>query len=113
MPAAVLQQRAALLAAITFYLEAARLYTETWVRQLGERLGWLNTPLGRLVLGLVKLVLFPILLTLISAAANAAKGITVTVGNQQIDLSLLVMIIGAFAPLLLLISALQDLGVKL
>lgn len=116
MPAAVLlgEQRAALLAAITFYVELARLQMETWIRQLGDRLsGLYNSPFGRVLLGIIKLVLFPVLLGLITAAAQAAKGITITIGNQQVDLSLLVMVIGAFAPLLLLISALQDLGVRL
>jgi len=74
-----------------------------------------SSPFGKFIIGFMKLALASVLLTLISGIANLASDATVTVGNQQVTIpvKLFVTLISAFAPIFLIISGLQDIGVKI
>jgi len=63
--------------------------------------------------GIIKLALAPVLFQLISLAAQYLSGTTVSLGDNKIDLGVVASIIAVFAPLLLLLSALRDIGVEM
>lgn len=86
---------------------------------MGEERGrfsafWSN-PLGRFMIGFLKLAMAGVILALISNLTSLANDVTTTVGNTQITIpvKLFVTLIGAFAPIMLLISGLKDMGVDM
>jgi cellulose synthase/poly-beta-1,6-N-acetylglucosamine synthase-like glycosyltransferase len=73
--------------------------------------GIFSTPLGRLLLGIIKIALAGFLISMISIFSNYAKD--VQVGGVVLPIGSIINIILAIFPLLLLISALRDLGIHL
>ena len=79
---------------------------------MSEKLsGIFSTPLGRLLLGIIKIALAGFLISMISIFSNYAKDIQV--GGVVLPVGSIINIILAIFPLLLLISALKDLGIQL
>ncbi len=79
---------------------------------MSEKLsGIFSTPLGRLLLGIIKIALAGFLISMISIFSNYAKDIQV--GGIVLPVGSIINIILAIFPLLLLISALKDLGIQL
>lgn len=71
-----------------------------------------DTRLGRIIVGILKLALASFLVPLV----NILKDMTfdIQIGNNAVlPLGLIVQILVAFFPLLLLISALRDLGINI
>ncbi len=73
--------------------------------------GIFSTPLGRLLLGIIKIALAGFLISMISIFSNYAKD--VSIGNIVLPIGSIINIILAIFPLLLLLSALRDLGIHL
>ena len=71
-----------------------------------------NTPLGRLLIGFIKLALAGALIALVNSLSNLAQT-EITIGNTTVPVGVVFQIIIAFFPILLLISALRDLGISL
>ena len=65
---------------------------------------------GQFLRGLMKLALAGVIVALLNALNLPS---TVSVAGQNIDLSIVVLVIKVFAPLLLVISALHDMGVRI
>lgn len=70
-----------------------------------------QSPLGRIFLGIIKLALAGFLIALVSTFQSFAGDITI--GSLTIPVGTIIQLIIAFFPILLLISALRDLGVRL
>ncbi len=70
-----------------------------------------STPLGRLLLGIIKIALAGFLISMISIFSGYAKD--VQIGNLILPIGSIINIILAIFPLLLLLSALRDLGIRL
>ena len=75
------------------------------------REGISNSWIGRILRGIIKLVLIPLIISLLNAVNINLSN--VNIGGSTYDLSVLVTVIKIFAPLLLLLSALRDFGVEL
>jgi hypothetical protein len=73
--------------------------------------GIFSTPLGRLLLGIIKIALAGFLISMISIFSNYAKD--VQIGGIVLPVGSIINIILAIFPLLLLLSALRDLGIHL
>ena len=71
-----------------------------------------SSPLGRLIMGIIKLALASMLMTLVSMLSNMAQG-SVQVGNVSVPVGLILQILTAFFPIMLLVSALRDLGINI
>ncbi len=79
---------------------------------MSEKVGEIfSTPLGRLLLGIIKIALAGFLISMISIFSGYAKD--VSIGNIVLPVGSIMNIILAIFPLLLLLSALRDLGIKL
>jgi ABC-type transporter Mla maintaining outer membrane lipid asymmetry permease subunit MlaE len=79
---------------------------------VSERLsGIFSTPLGKLLLGIIKIALAGFLISMISIFSGYAKD--VEVGGVVLPVGSIINIILAIFPLLLLMSALRDLGIHL
>jgi len=72
---------------------------------------FMNTRLGRMLMGLIKLTLAGLLIGLVNQFGN--MNISISVGGNTYDISAIIQIIVAFFPILLLISALRDLDIHL
>lgn len=72
---------------------------------------FMNTRLGRMLMGLIKLMLAGLLISLVNQFSQMS--VNVTIGGNTYDLSAIIQIIIAFFPILLLLSALRDLDVHL
>jgi hypothetical protein len=70
-----------------------------------------NSPLGKLLMGIIKLALAGFLLSLINTLQNL--GGDVTIGDVTIPITTIVKLLIAFFPILLLISAFRDLGIRI
>lgn len=70
-----------------------------------------SSPLGRMLLGIIKIALAGFLLAIMSTFASMVNNITI--GDVEIPLTTIIQLIVAFFPIMLLLSALSDLGVKL
>jgi len=70
-----------------------------------------NTRLGRIIVGIIKLVLSGFLTTLVNAIADRTSD--VSIGGTTIPVGTILTLIVAFFPLMLLISAMRDLGIGL
>ena len=77
----------------------------TWISD------FMNTKFGRMLLGLIKLALAGLLISLVSQFGSMS--ISINVGGNTYDISAIIQIIVAFFPVLLLISALRDLDIHL
>lgn len=71
-----------------------------------------TTWFGRMIRGILKLALASMLIALITALANITLP-SITIGNQSVDMTVILQVVCAFAPILLIISALRDLGVNI
>jgi hypothetical protein len=69
-----------------------------------------DTYIGRLALGFIKILLATALAAILANININASG---TVAGQNVDLTVVVEVIKVFAPLLLVISGLRDLGVRI
>lgn len=67
-----------------------------------------NTKLGRMIMGIIKLSMASLLVSLIS---SIPRGNDPQIGGTVVPVSTILTIIIAFAPILLLISALRDLEI--
>lgn len=77
-----------------------------------ERLGGVfTTPLGRLLLGIIKLALAGFLIALVATFQSFSAD--VDIGGAIIPIGTILKIIIAFFPILLLISAIRDLGIRM
>ena len=75
-----------------------------------EREGFFGSPLGRLLLGFLLLILAPVLITII---INIPLPNSITIGDQTIDLTAFIIILRFIIPFMLLLTALRYLGIKL
>ncbi|MEM4620863.1 MAG: hypothetical protein QW607_11705 [Desulfurococcaceae archaeon] len=78
----------------------------SWREWAGD---FFNTRLGRIILGIIKLVLAGFLINLVTTIADRASD--VSIGGTTIPVSTILTLIVAFFPIMLLISALRDLGI--
>ncbi|MCD6488649.1 MAG: hypothetical protein J7K21_05435 [Desulfurococcales archaeon] len=82
---------------------------------MSDRWAWandfMNTRLGRLILGIIKMALAGLLISLVNAFSSFS--INITIGDQTYDLTVVLQIIIAFFPLFLMLSAMRDIGIKL
>ena len=74
---------------------------------------WFNTGLGRMVRGIIKLAIAGLIITLVSQINFSNVTITVGSGSTTIPVGTIGEIIVAFVPLLIIISALHDLGINI
>ncbi|MEO0132826.1 MAG: hypothetical protein ABIK73_07860, partial [candidate division WOR-3 bacterium] len=65
--------------------------------------------LGKLIMGIIKLLLASFLFTIVNRIAEMTSD--VRIGDATIPLGLIVGLIIAFFPLMLLISAMRDMGI--
>ncbi|MEM4619434.1 MAG: hypothetical protein QW607_04400 [Desulfurococcaceae archaeon] len=70
-----------------------------------------NTRLGRIIVGIIKLVLAGFLINLVTTIADRASD--VQIGGTTIPVGTILTLIVAFFPIMLLISAMRDLGIGL
>lgn len=70
-----------------------------------------QSPLGRIFLGIIKLALASFLVALVSTFNTFGQDINI--GGITIPIGTILTLIIAFFPILLLLSALRDLGVRL
>ena len=69
-----------------------------------------ETYLGRIAVGILKIILAGIVAGILSTVNIPTTG---SIGGQNIDLTVVVEAVKVFAPLLLLLSGLRDLGVRI
>lgn len=80
---------------------------------MSERVqGFFSSPIGRMIMGIIKLALASMLMTLVSMLGNIVQG-SVQVGNVSVPVGLILQILTAFFPILLYVSALRDLGIDI
>ena len=79
----------------------------------GRWAGWFNTDLGRLIRGIIKLAIATLIISLVQAIPF--QNTTLTIGNGSVTLPVGTIgeVIVAFVPLLLVISALYDFGIRI
>lgn len=70
-----------------------------------------TSPLGRMILGIIKIAMAGFILALLSTFSNFVTN--PTIGDMEIPVATIIQLIVGFFPILLLFSALSDLGVKL
>jgi len=75
-----------------------------------EKEGFFASPLGRLLLGFLLLILAPVIIAITSSIPLPTS---VTVGNETVDLTAFVIILRFIIPFALVLTALRYLGVKL
>lgn len=68
-----------------------------------------STRLGRMIIGIIKLILASFLISLLQNVSNIASD--VKIGNTTIPVSLILALIIAFFPIMLIVSAMKDLGI--
>jgi len=69
-----------------------------------------QTYLGRIAIGILKIILAGVVGAILANINIPTSG---TIGGQTIDLTVVVEAVKVFAPLLLLLSGLRDLGVRI
>jgi len=74
---------------------------------------WFNTGLGRMVRGIIKLAIAGLIITLVSQINFSNVSITIGSGSATIPVGTIGEIIVAFVPLLIIVSALHDLGINI
>ena len=72
---------------------------------------FMNTQLGKLLLGIIKLAIAGLLIQLVQMFNNYS--ITIDIGGTTYDITAVLQIIIAFFPVLLIISAMRDIGIKI
>jgi hypothetical protein len=75
-----------------------------------EREGFFASPLGRLLLGFLLLILAPIIIAIVIAIPLPS---TLDIGGQTVDLTAFVVILRFIIPFALIFQALRYLGIKL
>ena len=75
-----------------------------------EREGFFASPLGRLLLGFLLLILAPVIITI---TVNIPLPTTIDIGGQTIDLTAFVVILRFIIPFALILTALRYLGIRL
>jgi hypothetical protein len=75
-----------------------------------EREGFFASPIGRLLLGFLLLILAPIIITI---TLSIPLPTSVEIGGQTVDLTAFVIILRFIIPFALILTALRYLGVKL
>lgn len=70
-----------------------------------------STPLGRIILGIIKIALGGFLIAIVNMFSEWSQDLNL--GGVIIPVGTIIRLILAFFPLLLLFSALNDLGIKL
>jgi len=75
-----------------------------------EKEGFFASPLGRLLLGFLLLILAPIIITI---TVSIPLPTTIDIGGQTVDLTAFVVILRFIIPFALILTALRYLGVKL
>jgi hypothetical protein len=75
-----------------------------------EREGVFASPLGRLLLGFLLLILAPVLIAIV---INIPLPNSITIGDQTIDLTAFIIILRFIIPFMLVLTALRYLGIKL
>lgn len=81
--------------------------------------GWreklLSSPIGRIINGLLKISLASLIIAILSSldATMTSTLSNIPIGSNTYDLSIVWILVSKFAPLMLVISAFRDFGVKL
>jgi hypothetical protein len=75
-----------------------------------EREGFFASPLGRLLLGFLLLILAPVI---IAITMNIPLPSSIEVGGQTVDLTAFIVILRFIIPFALIFQALRYLGIKL
>jgi hypothetical protein len=75
-----------------------------------EREGFFASPLGRLLLGFLLLILAPIIITI---TISIPLPTSIDIGGQTVDLTAFVIILRFIIPFMIILTALRYLGVKL
>jgi hypothetical protein len=75
-----------------------------------EREGFFASPLGRLLLGFLLLILAPIIIAIVIAIPLPS---TLDIGGQTVDLTAFVVILRFIIPFVIIFQALRYLGIKL
>lgn len=73
--------------------------------------GLFASPLGKFIMGVIKLVLASFLIAVINSLGSLAGDLNI--GGSVIPVSLILQIIIAFFPIMLLVSAMKDMGISL
>jgi len=73
---------------------------------------WLDTGIGRMIKGIIKLVLATIVIALVNQIPKLTA-VNITVGNTTIPVQEIALIIVAFVPIFLILSALKDFDIHL
>jgi len=80
------------------------------VRVSEEREGFFASPLGRLLLGFLLLILAPVIIAIVIAIPLPT---TIDIGGQTVDLTAFVVILRFIIPFAIIFTALRYLGIKL
>jgi hypothetical protein len=75
-----------------------------------EREGFFASPLGRLLLGFLLLILAPIIITI---TMSIPLPTSIDVGGQTVDLTAFVIILKFIIPFAIILTALRYLGIRL
>ena len=75
-----------------------------------EKEGFFGSPLGRLLLGFLLLILAPVI---IAITASIPLPSTIEIGNQIVDLTAFIVILRFIIPFAIIFTALRYLGIKL
>jgi hypothetical protein len=75
-----------------------------------EKEGFFSSPLGRLLLGFLLLILAPVI---IAITLSIPLPTSIEIGNQTVDLTAFVIILRFIIPFALIFQALRYLGIKL
>ena len=75
-----------------------------------EREGFFASPLGRLLLGFLLLILAPVIIAIVIAIPLPT---TIDIGGQTVDLTAFVVILRFIIPFAIIFTALRYLGIKL
>jgi len=75
-----------------------------------EREGFFASPLGRLLLGFLLLILAPVIITITLSIPLPS---TIDIGGQTVDLTAFVVILRFIIPFALILTALRYLGIRL
>ena len=72
---------------------------------------WFDTGIGRMIKGVIKLVLASLVISLINTIPSLTQNITIN--GQSIPVTTIVQVIVAFVPIFLILSALRDFDIRL
>ncbi len=72
-----------------------------------------NTWFSRMIRGIIKLGIATVIFGLLTAVTSAIDLSNVTLGDQTVNLAIILDVIKIFAPIALILSALHDMGIKL